>query len=169
MGEEGAEGAPETEDQLAAEEELTDEELDQAEQEEPDEDEGQHEDEAPEEDEIPEEEEDELTQVISSETQEWEGLEAAEQQGEAEKTMVRSAAASAAAAGAKARDTITSGFEAVGGKKVTSGFKAVAGKGPLPDVGQVSHRVVRDRGLGRDGDRGKPADVHRWDRRRNPA
>ena len=116
LDEEGAEEAPETEEELAAEQELADEELDQAEQEEPDE------------DEVPEEEEDELTQVISAETQEWEGLEAAEQKGEAEKTLVRSAAASAAAAGAKARDTITSGFEAVGGKKVTSGFKSVAGK-----------------------------------------
>jgi LCP family protein required for cell wall assembly len=63
----------------------------------------------------------ELTRIISAETQEWEGIEAAEREGEqdeaeADKTFVGSA-----------RSAITSGFDAVGagGKKVTSGFKAV--------------------------------------------
>ena len=60
-------------------------------------------------------EEDELTQVISAETQEWDGLEEAERQGEAEKTFVRSAAGAVAGAGSKARSAVTSGFEAVRG------------------------------------------------------
>jgi LCP family protein required for cell wall assembly len=92
----------------------------------------EHRDDADDEDEDLVEEEDELTQVVSAETMEWDGLEAAERQGEAEKTFVRSAAASAAAAGARARSAITSGFDAVGGEKITSGFKAVAGRVRFP-------------------------------------
>ncbi len=115
------------EDELAAEGEPADEELEDEELEDEESPPEDHDDE-----ELVEEEEDELTQVINAETQEWAGLEEAERQGEAEKTFVRSAAGSVAGAGAKARSTITSGFEAVGGKKVTSGFGAVAGKLRFP-------------------------------------
>ncbi len=60
-------------------------------------------------------EEDQLERVVSAETQEWEGLEAAEAAGKAEdRTLV-----------ARAGTAITSSFEKVGGKKVTQGFKAV--------------------------------------------
>jgi polyisoprenyl-teichoic acid--peptidoglycan teichoic acid transferase len=82
-----------------------------------------YEDEELDEDEEPDDE-DELEQVVSAETQEWDGLEAAEAQGEEEKTLVGSAADRVKHAGS----SITSGFEKVGkggGKKVTSGFKAV--------------------------------------------
>jgi LCP family protein required for cell wall assembly len=65
-------------------------------------------------------EEDELEQVISAETQEWDGLEAAEAEAD-EPTLVASAGQRVKQAGS----AITSGFEKVGGKKVTSGFKAV--------------------------------------------
>ncbi len=115
------------EDELAAEEALEQEELD-GEQLEDDEAEGElDEDEEPASD-----EEDELTQVISAETQEWDGLEEAERQGEAEKTFVRSAAGAVAGAGSKARSAVTSGFEAVRGEKVTSGFRSVAGRLRFP-------------------------------------
>jgi len=68
--------------------------------------------------------EEELEQVVSAETQEWDGLEAAEAEGEAEKTLVASAGTRVKQAGS----AITSSFEAVGkaaGPKITSGFKAV--------------------------------------------
>jgi LCP family protein required for cell wall assembly len=65
-------------------------------------------------------EEDELEQVVSAETQEWDGLEAAEAQAD-EPTLVASAGERVKQAGS----AITSGFQKVGGKKVTSGFKAV--------------------------------------------
>jgi polyisoprenyl-teichoic acid--peptidoglycan teichoic acid transferase len=111
----------------AADEPLGEEELPEPDQPEPD---------RPEEDldqdELAEAEE-ELTQIISAETREWDGLEAAEQQGreedaEAERTLV----GAVGAAGAKARSAITSGFEAVGGQRITSGFKAVAGRARFP-------------------------------------
>ncbi|MFL5906259.1 MAG: LCP family protein [Solirubrobacterales bacterium] len=62
-------------------------------------------------------EEDELEEVVSAETQEWDGLEAAETGGEDEKTVV-------ASAGDRIKETgsaITGGFKAVG----TGGFQAV--------------------------------------------
>jgi LCP family protein required for cell wall assembly len=65
-------------------------------------------------------EEDELEQVVSAETQEWDGLEAAEAEPD-EPTVVASATQRVRQAGS----AITSGFEKVGGKQVTSGFKAV--------------------------------------------
>jgi polyisoprenyl-teichoic acid--peptidoglycan teichoic acid transferase len=66
-------------------------------------------------------EEDELQRVVSAETQEWEGLEAAEAESERdEPTLVASAAQRVRRAGS----SITSGFEKVG-QKTTSGFKAV--------------------------------------------
>jgi polyisoprenyl-teichoic acid--peptidoglycan teichoic acid transferase len=70
-------------------------------------------------------EEDELERVVTAETQEWEGLEAAEAAGKAEdRTLVASAAQRVKAAGSG----ITSSFEKVGGTKVTQGFKAVGQK-----------------------------------------
>jgi LCP family protein required for cell wall assembly len=69
-------------------------------------------------------EEDELQHVVSAETQEWEGLEAAEAESERdEPTLVASAAQRVKRAGS----SITSGFEKVG-QKTTSGFKAVGRK-----------------------------------------
>ncbi|HKH22793.1 MAG TPA: LCP family protein [Solirubrobacterales bacterium] len=66
-------------------------------------------------------EEEELAQIVSAETQEWEGLEAAEAEADADQpTWVASATARVKRAGS----SITSGFEKVGGK-TTSGFKAV--------------------------------------------
>ena len=68
--------------------------------------------------------EEELEQVVSAETQEWDGLEAAEAEGEEEKTLV----ASAGDRVKQASSSITSSFEKVGqaaGPKITSGFKAV--------------------------------------------
>jgi polyisoprenyl-teichoic acid--peptidoglycan teichoic acid transferase len=85
------------------EEELEDEEL---------------EDEDPDDEDV--EDEDELEQVISAETQEWEGLEAAEAAPD-EPTVIASATQRVKQAGS----AITSGFDKVGGQKVTSGFKAV--------------------------------------------
>ena len=68
------------------------------------------------------EEEDELEHVVSAETQEWDGLEAAEVEADADQpTLVVSAGQRVR----QAHSAITSGFEKVGGKKVTSGFKAV--------------------------------------------
>ena len=70
------------------------------------------------------EHEDELQEVVSAETQEWDGLEAAEAEGEAEKTVV----ASTGEGVKQAHSSITSGFEKVShsaGPKITSGFKAV--------------------------------------------
>jgi polyisoprenyl-teichoic acid--peptidoglycan teichoic acid transferase len=69
-------------------------------------------------------EEDELERVVSAETQEWEGLEAAEADAAGEKTLVASVGARVKRAGS----AITSGFEKVekgAGPKITSGFKAV--------------------------------------------
>src|SRR5205823_5025193 len=65
----------------------------------------------------PVDDEEELEEVVSAETQEWDGLESAEAEGEAEKTMV-----------GRAGSAITSGFQRVekaAGPKITSGFKAV--------------------------------------------
>jgi LCP family protein required for cell wall assembly len=73
------------------------------------------------EDELPEE--DELEQVVSAETQEWDGLEAAEAEAE-EPTVIAAAGQRIKSAGS----AITSGFERVEkatGSKITSGFKAV--------------------------------------------
>ncbi len=64
-------------------------------------------------------EEEELEHVVSAETQEWDGLEAAESAPD-EPTLVASARQRAGRAGS----AITSGFGAVG-QKTTSGFKAV--------------------------------------------
>jgi LCP family protein required for cell wall assembly len=105
-------------------EDLDDEE--QPDQEELDEEELDEDEELEEEDEEDEEldEDDELEQVVSAETQEWDGLEAAEAEGAEEKTLVGAAGARIKQAGS----AITSGFEKVekvGGQKVTSGFKAV--------------------------------------------
>jgi polyisoprenyl-teichoic acid--peptidoglycan teichoic acid transferase len=61
--------------------------------------------------------EDELERVVSAPTQEWDGLEAAEAEGEADTTLV-----------SRAGSAITSGFQRVEkatGPKITSGFKAV--------------------------------------------
>jgi LCP family protein required for cell wall assembly len=69
-------------------------------------------------------EEDELERVVSAETQEWDGLEAAEAEGAEEKTLVASAGTRIKRTGS----AITSGFEKVekgAGSKITSGFKAV--------------------------------------------
>ena len=63
---------------------------------------------------------DELAQVVSAETQEWDGLEAAEAEAD-EPTLVASATQRVRQAGS----AITSGFEKVGRQKITSGFKAV--------------------------------------------
>jgi polyisoprenyl-teichoic acid--peptidoglycan teichoic acid transferase len=71
-----------------------------------------------------EEDDEELEHVVSAETQEWDGLEAAEAEGEAEKTLVSTAGDRVKQAGS----SITSSFEKVGhaaGPKITSGFKAV--------------------------------------------
>jgi LCP family protein required for cell wall assembly len=85
--------------------------------------EGEPDGEALPEDELTEDElaaaEQELTAIISAETQEWEGIEAAERQGQAEEEGVEKTFVGSA------KSAITSGFEAVGGQKVTSGFKAV--------------------------------------------
>jgi LCP family protein required for cell wall assembly len=91
-------------------EDLEDEDLDDEEEEPEDEDEGDEE----------LDEEDELEHVVSAETQEWDGLEAAETDAD-EPTLVASASERVKQAGS----AITSGFDKVGGKKVTSGFKAV--------------------------------------------
>ena len=100
-------------------EELGDEELD-----EDYEDEDHEEEEYDDEEELPEE--DELERVVSAETQEWEGLEAAEAEAEAdEPTLVASAGRRVKQAGS----AITSSFEKVGGRKVTEGFKGVGGEG----------------------------------------
>ena len=127
VDEEGSEEELPAEEEPVAEEDLSEEELDdeQLEDDEVEEELGEDEDPAS-------DDEDELTHVISAETQEWEGLEEAERQGEAEKTFVRSAAGAVAGAGSKARSAVTSGFEAVRGEKVTSGFKSVAGRLRFP-------------------------------------
>ena len=112
-------------------EDTGDEEADQDEVEEEDTDDDDLDDEDLEEDDYDQEDdedldehEDELQQVVSAETQEWDGLEAAEAEGEAEKTVV----ASTGDRVKQAHSSITSGFEKVShsaGPKITSGFKAV--------------------------------------------
>jgi LCP family protein required for cell wall assembly len=109
-------------------EDVDDEELDEEEGE----DEGDHVDgEDLDEEELDEEEdedgepdeEDDLEQIVSAETQEWDGLEAAEAAPD-EPTLVTSAADRVKQAGS----SITSGFQKVekaAGPKITSGFKAV--------------------------------------------
>ncbi len=109
-------------DQAADEEDFDDEELDEEELEDEDLDEEELEDEDHEDD-----DEDELEQVVSAETQEWDGLEAAEAEAD-EPTLVASAGQRVRQAGS----AVTSGFEKVGGKKVTSGFKAVRGRLGFP-------------------------------------
>jgi LCP family protein required for cell wall assembly len=104
------------------EEDYDDEALDEDELEDEDsEDDGEHEEDEDFED------EDELEQVVSAETQEWDGLEAAEAEAD-EPTLVASAGQRVRQAGS----AITSGFEKVGGKKVTGGFKAVRGRLGFP-------------------------------------
>jgi polyisoprenyl-teichoic acid--peptidoglycan teichoic acid transferase len=106
-------------DEEVEEEEVDDDELDE---EDLDEDEDPDEEDVEEDEEL--DEEDELEQVVSAETQEWDGLEAAEAEGAEEKTLVGAAGQRIKQAGS----AITSGFEKVekaGGQKVTSGFKSV--------------------------------------------
>jgi LCP family protein required for cell wall assembly len=88
-------------------------------------------DDDPAEDELAEAE-DELTQIISAETQEWEGIEAAEQQAREEDAEGRTLVGAVGTAGSRARSAITSGFEAVSVEKLTSGFKAVGGRLRFP-------------------------------------
>jgi len=68
-------------------------------------------------------EEDELERVVSAETQEWEGLEAAEAEAD-EPTVI----ASATRRVRDASSAITSGFAKIGGNKVSQGFRAVGQK-----------------------------------------
>jgi polyisoprenyl-teichoic acid--peptidoglycan teichoic acid transferase len=83
----------------------------------PDEEQREDEDgEAPAEDEGPSDE-DELERVVAAETQEWEGLEAAEAAAADEPTWI-------ASAGQRVRKQATQGFKAVG-RTTSSGFKAV--------------------------------------------
>jgi polyisoprenyl-teichoic acid--peptidoglycan teichoic acid transferase len=108
-------------DEEVEEEEVDEEDVD--EEEDVDDEEDVDEDEAEDYDEEDDEEldeEDELEHVVSAETQEWDGLEAAEADAD-EPTLVASAGERVKQAGS----AITSGFDKVGGKKVTSGFKAV--------------------------------------------
>ena len=110
-GDEGVDQDEVEEEDLDDDEDLEDEDLEEGDYvEEDDEDLGEH--------------EDELQEVVSAETQEWDGLEAAEAEGEAEKTVV----ASTGERVKQAPSSITSGFEKVShsaGPKITSGFKAV--------------------------------------------
>ncbi len=111
----GDEVGEDVDDEQQADEELDDEELG---------DEDLEEDEDYNDADEPDEHEEELEHVVSAETQEWDGLEAAEAEGEAEKTLVSSAGDRVKQAGS----SITSSFEKVGhaaGPKITSGFKAV--------------------------------------------
>ena len=97
------------------EEELEDEDFEDEDLDDEDLDDEEYDDEDSEEE--PLDEEGELERVVSAETQEWQGLEAAEAEGEAEKTLV-----------ARAGSAITSGFQRVehaAGPKITSGFRAV--------------------------------------------
>ncbi len=110
-------GEEEIDEQEYEDDDLDDEELDH--DEELDDDEKLDDDEELDDDGEPDEE-DELEEVVSAETQEWDGLEAAEAEAD-EPTLVASAGQRVRQAGS----AITSGFEKVGGKKVTSGFKAV--------------------------------------------
>jgi polyisoprenyl-teichoic acid--peptidoglycan teichoic acid transferase len=93
------------------EDDLEDEELDEEDLEDED-----LEDEDLDEEELPEE--DELEEIVSAETQEWDGLDAAEDDAAEEKTLV----ATAGARVKDARSAVTSGFDKVRG---TSGFQAI--------------------------------------------
>jgi polyisoprenyl-teichoic acid--peptidoglycan teichoic acid transferase len=101
------------------EEEVEEEDLDDEDLEEEDYDDEDVDDEDVDDEDV-DDEEDELEQVVSAPTQEWDGLEAAEAEAD-EPTLV----ASARERVKQASTAITSGFEKVGGQKVTSGFKAV--------------------------------------------
>jgi LCP family protein required for cell wall assembly len=108
-------------DEQPAEQDLDDEELDEEDVADQDLAEEDLADDGSDEDELPEE--DELEQVVSAETQEWDGLEAAEAEAE-EPTVVGAAGQRIKRAGS----AITSGFDKVeksAGSKITSGFKAV--------------------------------------------
>lgn len=86
-------------------------------------------DEAYDDEELEDDEDSELDEVVSAETQEWEGIEAEgdEDEAEGQPTVVASAGARVREAGS----AITSGFEALpGSDKVTSGFKSVRGWRP---------------------------------------
>jgi LCP family protein required for cell wall assembly len=111
-------------DQAADEEELDEEDLDEGEYDDEDEDfdDEDLDEEDLEDDEEEYDEEDELEHVVSAETQEWDGLEAAEADADADQPAL---VASGGQRVKRAHSAITSGFEKVGGKKVTSGFKAV--------------------------------------------
>jgi polyisoprenyl-teichoic acid--peptidoglycan teichoic acid transferase len=99
------------------EEDFDDEEFDEDEDfEDEDLDEDDLEDDELEDEELPEE--DELEEIVSAETQEWDGLESAEGEGAEEKTLV----ASAGARVTDARSAVTSGFDKVRG---TQGFQAI--------------------------------------------
>jgi LCP family protein required for cell wall assembly len=108
-------------DEQPAEQDLDDEELDEEDVADQDLAEEDLADDGSDEDELPEE--DELEQVVSAETQEWDGLEAAEAEAQ-EPTVVGAAGQRIKRAGS----AITSGFDKVeksAGSKITSGFKAV--------------------------------------------
>jgi LCP family protein required for cell wall assembly len=115
----------ENDDQESAGEELEedfgDQEPDEGDLEEADLDEDLDDEELDEDDEEELSDEEKLAQVVSAETQEWEGLEAAEAAADADESSL---IASAGAKVRQARSAITSNFEKVGGK-TTDGFKAV--------------------------------------------
>ncbi|HEX5820587.1 MAG TPA: LCP family protein [Solirubrobacterales bacterium] len=118
----GADFLEDQDDQEADEERVEGENLDEEELDDEDLPDEDYDDEDYEDYEDDEDEEDELEHVVSAETQEWDGLEAAEAEADADQpTLV----ASAGQRVSQAQTAITSGFEKVGGKKVTSGFKAV--------------------------------------------
>ena len=126
-GEEGTPPADETQEYELGDDSLEDADAEEERPADESEDEGVVEDEEDLDEEYDDElpEEDELEQVVSAETQEWDGLEAAEADGEEERTLVASATDRVRHAGS----AITSGFEGVGGKKVTDGFKRVGTSG----------------------------------------
>jgi polyisoprenyl-teichoic acid--peptidoglycan teichoic acid transferase len=111
-------------DEEVEEGDLDDEDLEDEDLDDDDRDEDELDEEDLEEDDEELSEEEELEQVVSAETQEWDGLEAAEAEAAEEKTLVGAAGQRIKQAGS----AITSGFEKVekaGGQKVTSGFRAV--------------------------------------------
>ena len=116
LGDDFLDGIDGEEEVEPGEEELDDEEFDDEGLDDEDLDDEEYDEDEDYEDE-PLDEDEELERVVSAETQEWDGLEAAEAEGEAEKTLV-----------ARAGSAITSGFQRVehaAGPKITSGFRAV--------------------------------------------
>jgi LCP family protein required for cell wall assembly len=123
----GDEFVEDVDDQGVDEEQVDDEDLDEEDYDDRDLEDEELADEDYEEEDEELEDEDELEHVVSAETQEWDGLEAAEVEAD-EPTLVASASQRVKRAGS----AITSGFDKVGGKKVTSGFKAVRGRLGFP-------------------------------------